>query len=64
MHIPMQRYSIGTNETPLAMNKNFEYFASSAAGAAAQVAAQRSIAVNNMHKPSHSQLAPNIGNEH
>ena len=27
MHIPMQRFSIGTNETPLAMNKNFEYFA-------------------------------------
>ena len=53
MHIQMQRYSIGTNETPLAMNKNFEYFAQTAAGAAAQSAAQKSLAIN-LHKPSHS----------
>jgi len=39
MHIPLQRYSIGTNETPLAMNKNYEYFASTASGVAAQTAA-------------------------
>ena len=43
MHIQMQRYSIGTNnETPLAMNKNYEYFAQTAAG----VAAQKSLAIN------------------
>lgn len=29
MQIQMQRYSVGTNETPLAMQQNIEYFASS-----------------------------------
>ena len=60
MHIPAHRHSIGNNETPLAMNKNFEYFASTASGANAQQSSQR-IAMNTMHKPSNSQVVPNVG---
>jgi len=54
--IPVHRYSIGTNETPLAMNQNIEYFA--AGGNNAQ-SSQR-IAINHMNKPSQSQLQPNL----
>ena len=47
MQVPMQqRYSIGDSETPLAMNQNIEYYSNAQSS-------QR-LAVNTLHKPSHS----------
>ena len=65
MHIPMQRYSTGTNETPLAMNQNIEYFANAhgvmPSGPGAHINPQTSQRVI-MHKPSNSQVVPSLGN--